>query len=68
MRKVNDSYVKGRVYKGGFIFPEEQEGIVVVKSIKDVDKLDSAKEPDIVYIDLENIFQEGKEIVERSRV
>ena len=68
VRKVNDSYVKGRVYKGGFIFPEEQEGIVVVRSIEDIDKLDSAKETDIVYIDLENIFQEGKEIVERGRI
>lgn len=63
---MSDGYIKGRVYTGGFIFPEEQEGILVVRSIADADKLDSAKETDIVYIDLENIFQECKGLMEKS--
>lgn len=66
VRRMSDGYIKGRVYTGGFIFPEEQEGILVVRSIADADKLDSAKETDIVYIDLENIFQECKGLMEKS--
>lgn len=66
VRKMSEGYIKGRVYTGGFIFPKDEEGILVVRSITDVDKLDSAKETDIVYIDLENIFQECKGLMERN--
>ena len=44
------------------ITPEENEGVVIIKSIKDAHKMDSIKETDVLYIDLDNIFQECKKL------